>query len=317
MSLDDSVTGGLLVATVGLPASGKTTYVETTLREGNLKQPGLFVRAGRDHLRTALHVDHGYEAWMEDDVTAIQNAIIRRALTNNRIVLVDDMNLKASYRQKLANLAATHGANYYQVDFTHVPLDDLKQRDASRERSVGAEYIDKMYQRFVKPLKGSPMPWPKLFSESTVFETVEWIPGLPEAILVDIDGTVATMNGRSPYDYTRVSEDLPKQDVISQIHHEVYNSINPPVVIFLSGRKASCYSDTVQWLYENVKVPFRGPFMRSADDNRADYVVKSELFDEHVRGKYNVRYILDDRNQVVNMWRKRNLLCLQVAEGDF
>ena len=27
--------------------------------------------------------------------------------------------------------------------------------------------------------------------------------------------------------------------------------------------------------------------------------------------------VLDDRNQVVKMWRENGLTCLQVAEGDF
>ena len=35
--------------------------------------------------------------------------------------------------------------------------------------------------------------------------------------------------------------------------------------------------------------------MRSAGDKREDSIVKSELFDAHVRDKYNVQFVLDDR----------------------
>lgn len=53
-------------------------------------------------------------------------------------------------------------------------------------------------------------------------------------------------------------------------------------------------------------------FMREAD-----YIVKAELFDKYVRHNYNVIGVLDDRTQVVNMWRSMGLTCLQVAPGDF
>ena len=58
--------------------------------------------------------------------------------------------------------------------------------------------------------------------------------------------------------------------------------------------------------------------MRAADDYRKDDEVKFELYKEHVDDKYFIHYVLDDRNQVVDMWRdKCNLTCFQVAPGDF
>lgn len=46
------------------------------------------------------------------------------------------------------------------------------------------------------------------------------------------------------------------------------------------------------------------------------WATKSELFDKHIRGRYFVDFVLDDRNQVVNFWRHIGLTCFQVAEGD-
>jgi hypothetical protein len=58
--------------------------------------------------------------------------------------------------------------------------------------------------------------------------------------------------------------------------------------------------------------------MRKTGDRRADNIVKRELFEARVRNKYNIDFVLDDRNQVVDMWRNElKLTCLQVAEGDF
>ena len=57
--------------------------------------------------------------------------------------------------------------------------------------------------------------------------------------------------------------------------------------------------------------------MRKNGYNKKDSIVKKEIFDEYIKDKYYVEFILDDRNQVVDMWREMGLTCLQVAEGNF
>ena len=58
-------------------------------------------------------------------------------------------------------------------------------------------------------------------------------------------------------------------------------------------------------------------FMRPTGDTRKDSILKKEIYDNHIKGKYNVKYVLDDRDSVVEMWREQGLTCLQVAPGDF
>jgi hypothetical protein len=57
--------------------------------------------------------------------------------------------------------------------------------------------------------------------------------------------------------------------------------------------------------------------MRKHEDNRPDNVVKLEIFNQLYRDEFNVKLVLDDRDQVVRMWRSLGLTCLQVAEGNF
>lgn len=57
--------------------------------------------------------------------------------------------------------------------------------------------------------------------------------------------------------------------------------------------------------------------MRPAGNMEKDSVIKRRLYEEHIKGTYNVAYVIDDRNQVVEMWRSLGLRCLQVANGDF
>ena len=73
---------------------------------------------------------------------------------------------------------------------------------------------------------------------------------------------------------------------------------------------------TEAWLKEH-KIEYIALHMRQADDNRKDSIVKSEIYETFINGYYNVSFVLDDRNQVVEMWREKGLTCLQVAEGDF
>ena len=57
--------------------------------------------------------------------------------------------------------------------------------------------------------------------------------------------------------------------------------------------------------------------MRTLGDMRKDSIVKQELYEQNILGKFNVSFILDDRQQVVDMWRSLGLTVFQVAEGDF
>lgn len=97
---------------------------------------------------------------------------------------------------------------------------------------------------------------------------------------------------------------------------EVYYRFMDWRIVYLSGRDAEFRGKTEEFLRKNHCPPGE-LFMRPAGDRRKDWIVKAELFDQNVRDRYHVRFVLDDRNQVVTMWRKLGLTCLQVADGDF
>lgn len=131
----------------------------------------------------------------------------------------------------------------------------------------------------------------------------------PTAILCDIDGTLAHMKDRGPFDWARVGED--DVDLVVADLIKLY-----PHVILMSGRKSICRPETEKWL-EDYGILYDLLFMRQEDDDRQDGIVKWELYEEHIRPNYNIEFVLDDRNHVVKMWREHGLKCLQVEEGDF
>jgi len=119
---------------------------------------------------------------------------------------------------------------------------------------------------------------------------------------------------RAHYDYSKVDGDSPAEHIIDLIR--LLDRANDYNIIYLSGREDSCRGMTRQWM-DKYRCPLGPLFMRETGDHRPDYIIKAELFDAYIRGEYNVLLVLDDRNQVVNMWRHMGLTCLQVADGDF
>ena len=84
----------------------------------------------------------------------------------------------------------------------------------------------------------------------------------------------------------------------------------------VTGRDATFRQVTSDWLSKN-QIFYNQLLMRPEGDKRRDDLVKRELYDQHIKDKYNVLFVLDDRDRVVAMWRSLGLTCLQVALGDF
>ncbi|MDI1459697.1 AAA family ATPase [Catellatospora sp. KI3] len=291
-----------LTITRGLPGSGKTTWAKT--------QPNV-VRVNRDDLRRMLHGGNLGEGWAEVQVTVAQRAQVEALLRAGVDVVCDDTNLRAKVVRELAELAAACGARTVLRDFTDVPLQTCLERDAARPEAerVGPEVIMRMHERYLTG-KREQLTLP----EPAVHRTYTPPVGMPRAILVDLDGTVALMGARSPYDHTRVHLDLPNQPVIDAVRalHAAGHT-----VVYCSGRVDACREATAAWLDEHVGVPYAALHMRRTGDQRKDSVVKQEIFERELRDNWHVVAVLDDRNQVVRMWRELGLTVFQVADGAF
>lgn len=142
---------------------------------------------------------------------------------------------------------------------------------------------------------------------------------LLDCIIVDVDGTVAIMGERSPYDWHRVGEDTVNEDVVTFLNGFLSGTKNLSrrvrVVIF-TGRDGSCEKQTRDWLKDNA-IFFDELYIRPEGNTEKDSIIKERLYKEKIEGRYNVLFVLDDRTQVVKMWRNLGLTCLQVADGDF
>lgn len=284
-----------IVLTIGLPASGKTTWTDEYI-----KQHPEYVNVNRDDIRLMMQGRERYakfSKWREQTVTVTAMALAHEALAQGKSVIVSDTNLDPHKNKVWQGIAKDRNINYREVLFTDIPYGVCIARDAKREYPVGAKVIMGMYNRY----------------RDTYWPAPEHDPALPFCYVVDVDGTLAQMNGRSPFAWDKVDTDLPKEDVIATVR--ALKAAGYTIVI-VSGRDGSCKDLTEQWLRDH-DVPFDEFYIRPAGDSRKDYLIKEEIYRNHIQGRYNVQAVIDDRDQVVHMWRQLGMTVMQVDYGDF
>lgn len=294
----------------GLPASKKSTYALANRDDKT-------VIVSRDNIRHAQ-----YGKWWSADmnegwITQLEKQQIISAFENGCNVISDGTNLNKSNVQKLYDLAAQFQAEVVHTYF-EVPPETCIEYDKNREKSVGAKVINRMAKKAGINAKGM-IPRHKF-----VYHKIKPYKNDADkfdAIVVDIDGTIALKSDRSPYDYSRVYEDSVQWNVATILYYaNVYSarSEGMPEIIFLSGRSADCREQTEKWLDEKFQMGGHKLFMRPSDDpSTADFIVKDRLFDENVADDYNVIGVFDDRRQVVQCWRTKGLTVFDVAGNKF
>jgi len=282
----------------GLPGSGKSTYAKQLLNDF----PNSYKRINRDELRMML--DNGITSkGNEKFVKQLRDILIIKALEAGKHVIVDDTNLSETNIVRINQLV--HQFNKENKDSVSVEikemqttLDDCIERDKNREKKVGEKVIRDMHRQF--------FPSDELYSVQDK--------SLPKAILCDLDGTLSLLNGRNPYDASNCDQDGLNEavaQVLKLFKEKGY------AIILVSGREDKYRNPTLAFL-EKHNIGYDQLLMRKSNDNRKDSIIKKEIFDNHIREKFYVEFILDDRNQVVDMWRKElKLTCFQVNYGDF
>jgi len=275
----------------GLPASGKSQFAKELL----LANPGRWVRTNKDLLREMAHASY-WSKGNEKFIRSLRNTAILMALEAGKHVVIDDTNFGKNIEQ-ITELVKGKARVIIDDSFLKVPVEECIRRDLLRPKSVGKDVIMSMYNQFVR---------------SQIIKPVVPNPDLPDAIIVDMDGTLAIMGDRSPFDVSRCDTDLPNLPVLETVHKWQ----DSKTIIIMSGRTDDGKAKTEAWLHK-YGVKYKHIYMRATGDMRKDSIIKQELYQTYVQDKYNISLILDDRQQVVDMWRGLGLTVFQVAEGDF
>jgi predicted kinase len=321
----------------GLPGSGKSSLAAEMIK----KEPGRWIRINRDDLR-GMVVGPGNNPYgagrneREDLVRNLKNELIRQALREGYDVILDDTHLVPQTVKKIHELALTVGDIKVIERGVNVSVEECIRRDALRTgfAKVGEKVIKDMAQ-------GCGVSKGRKLSDKEAYYPPRWAPGgggdngmgytddpsLITTIDCDLDGTTSLLNGRSPYDASSCDKDPPNTPVIECIKgmyaylmvRAAAEKKNPHAVkiLFTSGREEKYREPTERFLAEHLPgIPYE-LHMRKTGDMRKDAIIKREMFDNEIKGKWNILFVLDDRNQVVDNWREMGLHCFQVAPGNF
>jgi len=300
-----------LLILVGAPGSGKSTFARYFLRtEDN------WIRVNRDDFRLMQFGDSLMIPFYEERISKMVEASVLTLLKSDTNVIIDATNTSLRTIQDMIHTYTEYADISFKV--FDLPVDELVKRCDKRYEETGKFISKSVVERNVANLKHTlekfdfaPIPR-KVQVATSSYATQD--KNLPKAVICDLDGTLSLLNGRDPYNAATCDNDLLNEPVAAALKMAKQQGYQ---VILLSGREDKFREPTVRFL-DKHQIGYDLLLMRTSNDFRKDNIIKRELFESEIQGKYFVEFLLDDRNQVVDMWRKDlHLPCFQVNYGDF
>ena len=300
-----------LLILVGAPGSGKSTFARYFLRtEDN------WIRVNRDDFRLMQFGDSLMIPFYEERISKMVEASVLTLLKSDTNVIIDATNTSLRTIQDMIHTYTEYADISFKV--FDLPVDELVKRCDKRYEETGKFISKSVVERNVANLKHTlekfdfaPIPR-KVQVATTSYATQD--KNLPKAVICDLDGTLSLLNGRDPYNAATCDNDLLNEPVAAALKMAKQQGYQ---VILLSGREDKFREPTVRFL-DKHQIGYDLLLMRTSNDFRKDNIIKRELFEGEIQGKYFVEFLLDDRNQVVDMWRKDlHLPCFQVNYGNF
>ena len=284
---------------IGISGSGKSTYIAQNTHD----QFGPSV-ISKDNIRKSLikNYNPNKNLWdqysfkdNEDSINSLFDIQLREAAKNKQNIIIDNTNLSKSKNERLERLLKNYG--YVEINIINFNLTDninfYLENNQNRINTIPMRAINDQY------LLAAQSGYLELSSSNIA--------------LVDIDGTVAIKCDRSPFEYNKADNDTPNQYVIDTIT-ALYETKRIDYIQFLSGRESYSYELTRDWLIRHgFDMNKHRLLMRKTRDCRRDSIIKNEIYESCLK-QNNIKYLFDDRNQVVDMWWDNKLPVFHVGD---
>ncbi|NJO48206.1 MAG: AAA family ATPase [Leptolyngbyaceae cyanobacterium RM2_2_4] len=302
-----------LVLLVGPPGSGKSTLAKKYEAEG-------FVRISQDDQGKGGHIE-----------------AFRQAVNDRKDIIVDRMNFNIEQRKNYM-VQVAHLDYEIEIIVLHQPYDVCLERILKREghptiqdEKSARSALQTFFTKYERPYENPRFKLTFVYPEGPK----------PRAIICDLDGTLCNVEHRRHF-VRLTDEEIAsgkkknwpaffggiKDDTVNQWCALILRAMqNDACIVYCSGRSDNERKSTVEWLekykldsfgtpytFGKVKAPL---YMRNRHDSRRDDIVKEIILDFEILTRYTPQFMIDDRKQVVEMWRKRGFVCLQCDEGDF
>lgn len=307
-----------VIIMIGPSGSGKSTKASEIQKKNKELQI-----VSRDKIRNMFERTYSLNGLdFENIINSIEENLVKNLVKKEISFIWDNMHLTKASIEDCVKLIRKIDSEYsIDLEIMNVSLAECKERNS--KRTTGKISEDILENQFDKYKKNFNVYWEALNIENK-FE--KYIPDslAPEAIIVDLDGTLSHPNGRGWFDYKDIIFDLVDKEVAGTLF--LYKERGFKILIVTArenktfdGPIYNCINTlelTEQWLKEN-KIPYDEIFIREEFDIRKDNEVKLDLFNQKIRNNFNVQLVLDDRNLVVELWRNLGIKCYQVQNGEY
>lgn len=275
--------------------------------------------------------DDGYVRVSQDAQGPEHMDIFEEAILEGKDVIIDRMNFNKEQRNRYLKIAKAAGY-YTEISVIHESYETCYNRmlkrtehetikDEKSRRAALHTFFTKYERVTADEADRVHRYWP---NEDQPKEKV---------IVCDLDGTLCNVDHRLHHvrdgnkNWPAFFDGIPN-DVPNKWCADLVRSMFPLYrVVYCSGRGEEEREKTEAWLKKYKLDSFYNPvsgemekaplYMRKAKDSRKDSIVKEIILDFELLTRYEPAFMIDDRLQVVEMWRSRGFVCLQCAKGDF
>lgn len=331
---------GKLIITHGIPGSGKTTWAKAQVKNDPIS--GNSKRINRDDIRTLRFGEEYHKgkfpAKSEQEVSRIQNQLIKEGLNQGKTVYCDDTNLNPNIIINLSQIAKDSNSELKQ-EYFDVPVDECKRRNQIRAEQGGRKTPNFIIDNMAKKAYGKDGSIKEFrIGEKTVFaydrsgsDGEKVVDDFNKAadrkygelsggtMNFDMDGTLAdTRHISNKYMYGKkrnfdkfhkASEFCPPNEAVVELARQAHQNGVPITVT--TARSDDYAHETINWL-KNNGIPVRRLYMRPSGDFRSDFEVKREILAAAEKSGIFFAHCVDDNPQAVDAWKKSGIVVTEI-----